>query len=229
MFLKKLEIENYKKLEKLDIVFNKVEPLDKLRTTIIIGENGTAKTTIFEYIIKNFNYLIENNYFEIEKLESTKVQNIRLIVSSYAAIDKLNTLILENENFEDRYDVEVIRTSKVVGNLSGLINRMIELMYKEKFEKGNMLRFLLEYIGYKPYNVYLIHTKSKFKSFPALIRKSSACMYNVKEEWLEYPNANFNDIDKIQMELEIFCDRMNDLHFNNKNIEIDISIYLKEL
>ncbi|MCT6815218.1 MAG: AAA family ATPase [Lysinibacillus fusiformis] len=232
MFLEKLEVKDYKRVKNLNLIFNKVEPVDNLRTTIIIGENGTAKTTIFEYIIKNFLRLIENGSINFEYTKLDYQENIRLIVSSYAAIDKLNSMNIQNNNrnYSERDNVELIKTSKVVGNFGSLINRIIELMYQDHSnKKENTLRFLLEYIGYKPSDIYLTYSKSKFKSIPALIRKSNLHINKVKTEWLEYPNADRFDIEYIQKNLNNCREELcNYYGYNFKNIDINLEGYYNQ-
>lgn len=57
LFIKKIKISSFRKLKLFELDLSNVNKLDSnknMNLTIIIGENGTAKTTVFEAVIRCF-------------------------------------------------------------------------------------------------------------------------------------------------------------------------------
>lgn len=225
MFISKVHIKNYKSINELELNFKKTESLGNLQTSVIIGENGTSKTTILEYIAKEIALLNLNNSLEIQSIDFEK--NIKIIISSYSAIDKLSNLDLGN--LVDNPNLQIIKTSRVLGNLSGLINRMIDLLYSKRDGELDTLKFLLKYIGYSTENLFLIPHKSKLQSIPSLIRKHIVNLEKVNKNILEFKELNSTTLAKAD---EMLNNYKKSLLINSNeefNVVTEIRPYLKEV
>jgi len=207
MFIKQIQVEKFKKLRNFKLLFPESGIMDlekdkEMKLSVIIGENGTAKTTIFELIINSFGPFernIEMDNFEVTYLlkgkEYTKTKNIdkcieypaNIVVSSYTPIDKLDI-----SNVQDYSNsVFLQKTNLNAQSIKKLATRILKKYASNKFEE---VYSILKYIGYEKREMYFEFSDSQIKSNYA--------------------------IDKILKKLNI----MNDEEFNIDNVNLDLMI-----
>ncbi|KIZ28160.1 AAA family ATPase [Bacillus cereus group sp. Bc222] len=216
VFIKKMEINSFRKLKDCTLDLSKTDKLDKnknMNLTILIGENGTAKTTIFEAIISSFlnekhacnqECKIEysyNNCLYYSNMEGSPIPN-RVIVSTYTPIDKLEEVEIKRENRHVLYKTSMDRIK-----LQYIVTRILK-----HYATGNKLEIdaIFEYIGYGNSNAALEISEYKLKSVSDIVRKA---LYKIK---YNYPNPDYllnhdniiedfdHLIDKYQHDLMIF-------------------------
>ncbi|WP_348620293.1 AAA family ATPase [Paenibacillus polymyxa] len=181
MFIKQIEVDKFKKLKNFKLTFPESNILDleknkEMKLSVIIGENGTAKTTIFQLIINSFippyknfeatnykvNYLLENNeYIKTKDNEGVIELPSNIVVSSYTPIDKLD---IEDESDNSR-NVFLQKTNKNAQSIKIIATRILKKYASNKFEE---VYSILKYIGYEKREIYFELSDYQLKSNYAL-------------------------------------------------------------
>ncbi|MCL9663025.1 AAA family ATPase [Paenibacillus hunanensis] len=176
MFIKKLRVDKFKKLKNFELEFpeSKIIDLEKdkeMKLSIIIGENGTAKTTIFELIINSF-LLIENfkntcEYevdYKLNEIDYTKTSYndcskypSNIVISSYTPIDKLD---IKKES-EGSQKVFLQKTNMNNQSIKRLSTRILKKFASNKFEE---VYSILKYVGYEKRELYFEISNYQLKS-----------------------------------------------------------------
>lgn len=164
MKISKLYIDNFFNNQPLQLDFKISEELKKSKKskfTVLIGENGTHKTTLLREVYKFFKY--EEEKFEQVRLFNDKVTlinnggeiniskheqrlDVNIVVDSFALIDKLN----QPKLFGRRKTINFINHSV----LPDFINQLIysSLLSKERFDN---IKKVFRFVGINPNNIIL--------------------------------------------------------------------------
>jgi predicted ATPase len=177
MFIKQIEVDKFKKLKNFKLTFPESNILDlekdkEMKLSVIIGENGTAKTTIFQLIINSFapldknfeatnykvNYLLENNeYIKTKDNEGFIELPSNIVVSSYTPIDKLDT----EDDPDNSRNVFLQKTNKNAQSIKIIATRILKKYASYKFEE---VYSILKYIGYEKREIYFEISDYQIKS-----------------------------------------------------------------
>ncbi|MEK4063271.1 MULTISPECIES: AAA family ATPase [Paenibacillus] len=177
MFIKKIHIGQYKKLNNFDIEFKKITNKikgERFNISVLIGENGTAKSTILQAIANVFsdskekdkmlNYEIEYEMnTQTHKLnddnEITKVPS-NLVISSFSPVEKIFIMAKKSVSSLCPIIFSEMGNSKlkeIIGkyilentNNTNNINRIIE-----NTTNINKINRIIDYIGYNPAQYFL--------------------------------------------------------------------------
>lgn len=214
MFIKQIQVDKFKKLNNFELIFPESKLLDlekdkEMKLSVLIGENGTAKTTIFQLIINGFigNNNPEIGNYEISYLigenEHTKTRNsdfynespVNIVVSSYTPIDKLDAI--EETDFINKTNINPQSINK-------LTTRILTKYASNKFEE---VYSILKYIGYEKREIYFEFSNYQLKSH---------CRYA---------------LDKIVRKLNVINDEDYNLDNVNLNINLEVKInnYIEQL
>lgn len=148
--LKSINVDKYRGLKNLSIEFNRSNP-EGMNFNIFVGENGTHKTTIFEFIYDCFTGREINSKFNIKYEFEGKEYNLNsenrydknrqpsIFIFSYALVDRLN---------------------KVSHTLSP-IREFSTYMVDYYLSGDNQLDFLFEKVGIEKENLYIELQKSR--------------------------------------------------------------------
>lgn len=239
MFIKKIEIKSFRKLKNFTLDLSKTDKLDEnknMNLTIMVGENGTAKTTIFEAIISSFlndkndcnpEYKIE--YLYNGDLYHSNINNspipYRVIVSTYTPIDKLEEVEIKWENRHVLYKTSVDRIK-----LQYVATRILK-----HYAIGNKSEIdaIFEYIGYGNNNVALEISEYKLNTVSHMVHKVlKRIKYNYPspECLLDHDNiiGDFNYfINKYQCELIEFKSQIEDKIGKRITYKIDLAAGFK--
>lgn len=163
MFLKQIEVDKFKKLENFKLIFPESNILDlendkKMKLSVIVGENGTAKTTIFQLIINSFaktldkdfdatnykvEYLLDNNeYIKTKDYKESIELPSSIVVSSYTPIDKLDI----ESNHHSYSNISIIKANINVKSVKVIATRILKKFASNEFEE---VYSILKYIGYE--------------------------------------------------------------------------------
>ncbi|NEU61876.1 AAA family ATPase [Paenibacillus sp. ALJ109b] len=200
MFIKQIEVDKFKKLENFKLIFPESNILDlendkKMKLSVIVGENGTAKTTIFQLIINSFaktldkdfdatnykvEYLLDNNeYIKTKDYKESIELPSSIVVSSYTPIDKLDI----ESNHHSYSNISIIKANINVKSVKVIATRILKKFASNEFEE---VYSILSYIGYEKREIYFELSDYQIKSNYAL-NKVIKKLNVMKEE--EY---NFN-------------------------------------
>lgn len=165
MFIDSIYIDSFKNLKNFNLKFPSSKVVDvkgdvKLRLSILIGENGTAKTTLFELITQAFIDSLESNYeinFVINKEQFRKTNNNlheinvtlpnSIVISTYTPIDKLNL----SEKVIKNSLVEIKKADLTSNNFRGIASRIFQ---KYISDISYDIHKILEYVGYGKKELY---------------------------------------------------------------------------
>lgn len=233
MQLKEISIKNFKSLRDFKLIFPPSNIIGengdkKIKVSVLIGENGTSKTTILQSIIEAFSFRnIKNNVknprinltYEISKKINT-VSNLdefeknefypkNIIVSSYAMIDKLS-----DYSFPSQSNIKIIglNKEKSISNKSKLRKTANDIL-KEK--STHNLFSILKYIGF-PIDELKVGLEISSYALRMDSRKIEKIYGN--EEVIDYLKANYDDyllsslnelIDKFSFLLRDFSSMLN--------------------
>lgn len=165
MFIESIYIDSFKNLKNFSLKFPTSEVVDvkgdvKLRLSILIGENGTAKTTLFELITQAFIDSLESNYeisYVINKEQFRKTNNNlyeknvtlpnSIVISTYTPIDKLNIpeKVIKNSL------VAIKKADLTSNNFRGIASRIFQ---KYISDTSYDIHKILEYVGYGKKELY---------------------------------------------------------------------------
>ncbi|WP_410503327.1 AAA family ATPase (plasmid) [Exiguobacterium acetylicum] len=233
MQLKEISIKNFKSLKDFKLIFPPSNIIGengdkKIKVSVLIGENGTSKTTILQSIIEAFSFRnIKNNAkkphinltYEISKKTNT-VSNLdefeknefypkNIIVSSYAMIDKLS-----DYSFPSQSNIKIIGLNKErsISN-KGKLRKTANDILKEK--STDNLFSILKYIGFP-----IDELKVGLEISSYALRMDSRKIEKIygDEEVMDYLKANYDDyllsssnelIDKFSFLLRDFSSMLN--------------------
>lgn len=202
MIIKKIHIPSYRKLKDFILDFSNTDKIDndkKMKLTIIIGENGTAKTTVFEAIMDSFLNKKNNHDCTIEYTcrgkefnsseEDAPIPN-KIIVSTYTPIDKLNKY-----TGKSGYKNVIRKTNMDHVNLQYISTRILKHYVLGGQQKIDLI---FEYIGYKNRNLILEINSYKLNAIVATARNAIARLYRTYEDvaYLFEDKYEQNDLDK---------------------------------
>ncbi|MFV1006201.1 AAA family ATPase [Bacillus cereus] len=220
MFIKKIEITSFRKLKNFNLDFSNTDKLDNdknMNLTIIIGENGTAKTTVFEAIMDSFlnkeqfshqDCTIEYKYRGKDFISNKKNAPIpkKIIVSTYTPIDKLNKYTGKSD-----YGNVLRKTNIDRVNLQHISTRILKHYV---FDGQKDIDLIFKYIGYKNRNLILEISPNKLNALSEMARNAIARLYNKYEDvsYLFEDKYKQNDLDKTrevyQKELILFKENL---------------------
>ncbi|MBH0345649.1 hypothetical protein BK731_00645 [Bacillus thuringiensis serovar muju] len=220
MFIKKIEITSFRKLKNFNLDFSNSGKLDNdknMNLTIIIGENGTAKTTVFEAIMDSFlnkkqcshndctiEYMYGGKDF-ISSKENAPIPN-KIIVSTYTPIDKLNKYTGKSD-----YENVLRKTNIDRVNLQHISTRILKHYV---FDGQKEIDLIFKYIGYKNRNLILEINPNKLNALSEMARNAISRLYNKYEDasYLFEHNYEQNDLDETrkiyQKELILFKENL---------------------
>lgn len=183
MFIEKICVDNYRKLKNFSIVFmeeNTKEIDDReMNVSIIVGENGTAKTTLLELLVDIFaedkeekkDYFFEVDYKINNKNYTLTSENLenqlpsKIIISSYTLVDKLKRY----------YKKALSNRVEVIGNNMNrsIIKDTTHSIVKSVLE-GNIVTIgsLTEYIGYNIEGCY-IEISNDIRRYTSKVKSSN--------------------------------------------------------
>ncbi len=215
LFIKKIKISSFRKLKLFELDLSNVNKLDSnknMNLTIIIGENGTAKTTVFEAVIRcflnkeRFNQMGHIEYsYEGEDFVSNEDEAPlpkKIIVSTYTPIDKLEEVIKELEHNKELRKTNIDRL-----NLQHIATRIL----KHYVFKGTAdINSIFDYVGYKNPDLHLEISPYKLAQVSEMRRRAvfrlvenyDAVSYLFEDK---YKENNFTYvIESYQKELDLF-------------------------
>lgn len=234
MFIKKIEIESFKKLKNFNLDFSQTDKLDNnknMKMTIMIGENGTAKTTIFEALISKFLHkeispeeeckieYIYNNKLYNSGMQEAPIPN-RIIVSTYTPIDKLDQVTEQMENREILYKTSVSRI-----NLQYVLTRILKHYGRND---GKEMDTIFEYVGYGNHKLFLEISDYKLKVVSRMVWRAIHKLYEHYEKisYLfkdKYIGRDFESIiTGYQQELDLFKNNIESEIGDRINYKLDI-------
>ncbi|AIQ73010.1 AAA family ATPase [Paenibacillus odorifer] len=216
MFIKKLHIGKYKKLNGFEVEFKKVKNV-KFNLSVLIGENGTAKTTILQAITnllsdtKEKNKMIES-YIEYEFIKDNQITEhmittfdigeqlpSNLIISSYTPIEKIYMLAKNSEIPR----CPIIYSEMGFSKLKYIINKFVT----ENSVKTPKMNDIVDYIGYYPHQ-YLIEFSKSITSTSTMENGLLKGRYDdVSEKLLEHLDQNIEIeslLQKYEHNLEVY-------------------------
>jgi predicted ATP-dependent endonuclease of OLD family len=156
MFIERIEIGRYKKLKNFSLQFTSSSNLfegENFKLSVLIGENGTAKTTILQSIVNILSNSKEKN--KMEDYYITFKDDIipsKLIISSFTPMEKDYLQAKQSENSL----CSVIYSEMGISKLKYIIVKYI-LENTRNIKKMNSI---VEYIGYNPIHYFLEFNKS---------------------------------------------------------------------
>ncbi|MGN4421074.1 AAA family ATPase [Bacillus cereus group sp. MYBK249-1] len=233
MFIKKLEIPSFRKLKNFKLDFSNTNKLDSdknMNLTIIIGENGTAKTTIFEAIIgcffnkEHFNqignveYLYEGKDF-VSNENNAPIPK-KIIVSTYTPIDKLEEVTIKLEHTKELRKTNIDRI-----NLQHIATRILK---RYVFDGKEDINSIFNYVGYKNLNLHLEVNSNKLGSISEVANRAVARLMEKYEDvsYLfedKYKKHDINHVfDYYQKELNLFKENL-----EKKGYEIGVRVGLR--
>ncbi|PLT31967.1 AAA family ATPase [Bacillus sp. V5-8f] len=210
MFIKRIKVDKFRKLENFELEFpeSKIMDLEKdkeMRLSVIIGENGTAKTTIFQLIINSFfpiersremgkyevNYKLKGNEYTKTSYTDCLEHPSNIVVSSYTPIDKLDVtkelgssknFFLQKTNINDQ-------------SIKRLSTRILKKFASNKFEE---VYSILKYIGYEKRELYFELSEFQLRTHYALDKVIKRLKVMKDEEYnLSYLNLDLKVEEKI--------------------------------
>lgn len=195
MFLKQIEVSRFKKLKNFKLIFPESQILDmenkrNMKLSVIIGENGTAKTTIFQFLLNSFRegklsneiedyeikYSIDNQ--DIVKRKYGFFEGInpsRIVVSSYTPFDKL---IINNQQ-----DIEGILLKAT--NTKGIKNIVSRVVKKYSLGKTQDVHSILNYVGYSEEEILFEFSNHKLNNI-------SYSISDIQRKLASTKNKDFN-------------------------------------
>jgi len=177
LIIKRIHIEDYKLFQKFDVEFNnpKQKYFKNLNLSILVGENGTGKTTILKAIsskfcpmsFKDYNnkiskidieYEIENTIVRTDDDNSVKVAPVKLITSSFAVFDQHSPIprsVLKRKM--EREQLEIDKTKYVYcgpieqhhGSVDLIIDSIFRILNNNEKIKVDKYYNIMEKIGCK--------------------------------------------------------------------------------
>ncbi|WP_179877599.1 AAA family ATPase [Bacillus cereus] len=233
MFIKKLEIPSFRKLKNFKLDFSDTNKLDSdknMNLTIIIGENGTAKTTIFEAIIgcflnrEHFNQIgsVDYSYGGKDFISNENKAPIpkKIIISTYTPIDKLEEVTKELEHNKELRKTNIDRI-----NLQHIATRILKHYV---FDGKEDINSIFDYVGYRGPDLHLEVNSSKLGSISEVANKAVMRLLDNYEDvsYLfedKYKKNDINDvIDYYQKELNLFKENL-----EKKGHKIGVRVNLK--
>lgn len=234
MFIKKLEIPSFRKLKNFKLDFSNTNKLDSdknMNLTIIIGENGTAKTTIFEAIIgcflnkEHFNQIggVEYSYEGKDFVSNENKAPIprKIIVSTYTPIDKLEEVTKELEHTKELRKTNIDRI-----NLQHIATRILKHYV---FEGKEDINSIFNYVGYRNPDLHLEVNSNKLGSISEVANRAVARLMEKYEDvsYLfedKYKKNDINDVlDYYQKEIDFFKESL-----EKKGYKIGVRVSLKK-
>jgi len=213
MQIKEIDVSNFKSLQKFSLDFPDSNIIGEngdreIKITVIIGENGTSKTTILQSIIESFsfrsnktNVIHKNNPLvrikyeldgkmntltNIEELSNTKAYPESIIVSSYAMIDKLTDYsIPENSR------IKIVGTSsklRSLSNKSKIKNTSNQILKDYMSINLDNLFSILNYIGFATDD---LEVAFEISSYSLNIDSNKADRILQNEEALNFMKVNY--------------------------------------
>ncbi|MDQ0919156.1 AAA family ATPase [Paenibacillus sp. V4I5] len=160
MFIEEIKVEKYKKLNNFVLKFNKIDNED-FNLSVLIGENGTSKTTILQLIVnilsrsrekdKMINsfikYKINDNSYTLTNYNVPEQLPSKLIISSFTPVEK----IYNQAKLSKAAICPVFYSQMGVSKLKDIIVKYVTESTRESKNLGNIVR----YIGYNPNQLYL--------------------------------------------------------------------------
>ncbi|MCU5643323.1 AAA family ATPase (plasmid) [Bacillus cereus] len=232
MFIKKLEIPSFRKLKNFKLDFSNTNKLDSdknMNLTIIIGENGTAKTTIFEAIIgcflnkEHFNQIgsVEYSYEGKDFVSNENKSPIprKVIVSTYTPIDKLEEVIKDLEHTKELRKTNIDRL-----NLQHIATRILKHYV---FDGKEDINSIFDYVGYRNPDLHLEVNSSKLGSISGVANRAITRLMDKYEDvsYLfedKYKKHDFNDVfEYYQKELNLFKENL-----EKKGYKIEVRVSL---
>ncbi len=194
MFIKEIKIEKYKKLNNFKLKFNKVNNLH-FNLSVLIGENGTAKTTILQSIVNLLSKSAERNkmvdsymmyefdndhltgadykltlYSDPDKLPS------KLIISSYTPVEK----VYKQAKKSKVTLCPIIYSEMGISKLKTIIGKYI----LENEGETKKIYDIVNYIGYTP-DQYFVEFNESILSRSTLETFSNSLQSGDYDEILE--------------------------------------------
>ncbi|MFB2516022.1 AAA family ATPase [Lysinibacillus sp. OTC-L20] len=176
MKINELYISNYKMLKNFKIEFKDLK-LDREyngpKLSVIIGENGTGKTTILEFLIKTLSGNINSNNSKIfiDKPYNYKGSNIlhdfkenytsprNIVISTYTPFDKLNISETEIKNSKVPIKKLNMSTNKFNNLASGIMNNYLT-------DEVYNIDKILDYLGFRKFILSFELSNYKLESAP---------------------------------------------------------------
>ncbi|WP_042889825.1 AAA family ATPase [Bacillus cereus] len=219
MFIKRIEIPSFRKLKNFKLDFSNTNKLDSdknMNLTIIIGENGTAKTTVFEAIIgcflnkEHFNQIggVEYSYEGKNFVSNENKAPIpkKIIVSTYTPIDKLEEVTKELEHNKELRKTNIDRI-----NLQHIATRILKHYV---FDGKEDINSIFDYVGYRNPDLHLEVNSNKLGSVSEVAKRAVTRLLENYEDisYLfedKYKKNDINDVfDFYQKELNLFKENL---------------------
>jgi len=218
MYIKKLDIKKFKNLNNFQLNFPESNVIDfdgdkEMKLTVLIGENGTSKTTILQSIIEAFSdNNVENSqesiFFNEINLEYErfgkvfKVNNKELmfshkhypkniIISSYTMIDKILKMSMENCLVPVK-GLGVPNNRRIISRnqIRNSAQEVLKLFADNKLEN---IKSILNYIGFKDKQIYFEFSRHALSStrYSQVIREINSLQRRSRKK-----NSDFEEIYK---------------------------------
>jgi len=220
MFIRKIKVDKFKKLENFELEFPESKIMDlgkdkEMKLSVIIGENGTAKTTIFQLIINSFlptgriretgdyevNYMLNGNEYTKTGYYDNAEQSLNIVVSSYTPIDKLDlkkvkeaSISIDKSNeIKITHPYSIQKTNVDSQGIKKLSTRIFKKYADNKFEE---VYSILKYIGYEKREIYFELSEYQLKTTDRVVNKIG--MLRDANNNFEYLKLNTNLEEKAQ-------------------------------
>lgn len=222
MFIKKIRVDKFKKLEHFELEFPESKILDlekdkEMKLSVIVGENGTAKTTIFQLIINSFlesnnskdtgdyevNYKLEGNEYTKSPHNDFFKSPSNIVVSSYTPIDKLNLV----KEFGNSKNVVLQKSNIDNQSIKKLSTRILKKFASNKFEE---VYSILKYIGYEKRELYFEFSEYSLRTSYTLERIMRK-LEKMNDEGYDFSSLNLNSNLKIEEKLNNYATKLNEL------------------
>lgn len=228
-----LYISKYKMLKDLKIEFKDIQ-LDKEyfgpKLSVIIGENGTGKTTLLEFLIKTLsgNLSLNNNKISMGNSSNERQSNIlsnlkenvifpsNIVISTYTPFDKLNLS-------EKEIETSLVPIKKLDMRANRFNHLASRIMNNYLTDKAYNIDKILDYLGFEKYILSFELSNYKLDSAPEqAIRKlingnESNYLYEIIN--FKYDIESINNNTRIKNKIENNMLKFNSFNekFNNKN------------
>ncbi|PGL47819.1 hypothetical protein CN922_21905 [Bacillus cereus] len=230
MFIKTIRIGKYKKLNNFSLEFqrniNKIDD-SNFNLSVLIGENGTAKTTILQAIANVFSnsnekkkmldyfikYEVNGNNYRLDT-DNTEVElPSKLVISSFTPVERVYMRAKES-----KYTLcPIIYSEMGISKLKSIIGKYV----LENVRNINKMNEIVEYIGYRP-NRYFLEFNQRTTSPETVTLFIKNLFYGKFDDILDdiLINLNLNvNLDDLILEYECDLNILNDNRSRNKLID----------
>lgn len=230
MRIKEIHINNFKILKDFTLEFQKSKLINRpCELSVLIGENGTGKTTVFEFIIKyltgEFNESLSYIKFDLDFLYYLEeILPTNVVVSSYTPFDKLKL----KENSIKNSPIPLINVSTDTKDFKSIATRIFNNYISDR---NYNIQEILNYIGYTKPTLYFEINEYYFRSAinKAVNYISSKTFdkekfYNMNLKRNHHSKYSYKAVEKADIRLQEIRSRLNEFNYRGNVNEEDFTL-----